>query len=68
VLPFAGLAVSLYPCLMPSAITIAGGASAGGMPVFTLVYNGYHYLLSGGKVSREYGETSAQQENSRGLS
>jgi hypothetical protein len=38
------------------------------MPVFTLVYNGYHYRLSGGTVICEYGETSAQQKDSRVLS
>jgi hypothetical protein len=42
--------------------------AAGGMPVFTLVYNGYHYRLSGGKFICEYGETSAQQKDSRVLS
>jgi len=38
------------------------------MRVFTPVYNGYHCLLSGGKVLREYGETSAQQKDQRVLS
>jgi hypothetical protein len=38
------------------------------MPVFTLVYSGYRYLLSGAKVLRKYGETSAQQEDTCVLS
>ncbi|MFZ0467560.1 MAG: hypothetical protein WAL92_01415 [Thiogranum sp.] len=67
-LPFAGLAGSLYPYLVPSAITIADGTSASGTPVLMPVYNGYQYLVLDGEVSREYGETSAQQEGSRGLS
>jgi len=65
---FAGLAGSLYPCLVAPAITIAGGRSAGGMPVFALAYKGYHSRLSGGKVTREYAEMPAPREDSRGVS
>jgi hypothetical protein len=46
-LRFAGLAGSLYPCLMPPANTVAGGACVGSMLVFALVYDAYHRAVSG---------------------
>jgi len=32
---------------MPPANTVAGGACVGSMLVFALVYDGYHYVVSG---------------------
>jgi cytochrome d ubiquinol oxidase subunit II len=59
---FAGLAVSLYPYLLPSTVTIGDAAASPKTLVFMLtgigmllpimlIYNGYQYFVFRGKVS-----------------
>jgi len=67
VLSFAGLAISLYPSLLPPSVTIENAAASPKTLVFMLtgigmllpvmlIYNGYQYLVFRGKVSqRGYG-------------
>jgi cytochrome d ubiquinol oxidase subunit II len=67
VLSFAGLAISLYPSLLPPFVTIENAAASPKTLVFMLtgigmllpvmlIYNGYQYLVFRGKVSqRGYG-------------
>jgi len=61
-LSFAGLAISLYPRLVPSSITIANAAASSKTLIFMLtgigmllpvmlIYNGYQYLVFRGKVN-----------------
>jgi len=61
---FVGLAASLYPYLVPPAITLAGAASSSATLVFMLagigmllpvmlVYNGFQYLVFRGKILQE---------------
>lgn len=58
---FAGLAVSLYPYLLPPGVTLADGVSSAKTLIFMLtgigmllpvmiIYNGYQYLVFRGKV------------------
>jgi len=79
VLSFAGLAASLYPYLVPPSMNVADSASASGTLVFMLVgigmlfpvmlvYNGYQYLVLGGKVGGEHGESTAPESSSHGVS
>jgi cytochrome d ubiquinol oxidase subunit II len=67
---FVGLAVSLYPYLLPPALTLAATASSSVTLVFMLVgigmlipvmlvYNGYQYLVFRGKLVREEDENYA---------
>jgi cytochrome d ubiquinol oxidase subunit II len=71
---FAGLAVSLYPYLLPPAVTIADAAASPKTQVFMLtgigmllpimlIYNGYQYFVFRGKVSRHgyHDDRSAEQ-------
>jgi cytochrome d ubiquinol oxidase subunit II len=67
VLSFAGLAISLYPSLLPPSVTIENAAASPKTLVFMLtgigmllpvmlIYNGYQYLVFRGKVGqRGYG-------------
>lgn len=62
---FAGLAVSLYPFLLPPDVTIASAAASPKTQVFMLtgigmllpimlIYNGYQYFVFRGKVSTDH--------------
>ena len=59
---FAGLAISLYPNLLPPSVTIASAAASAKTLVFMLsgigmlipimiIYNGYQYLVFSGKIT-----------------
>lgn len=62
---FAGLALSLYPYLLPPSVTIASAAASAKTQVFMLtgigmllpimlIYNGYQYFVFRGKTSQHY--------------
>jgi cytochrome d ubiquinol oxidase subunit II len=70
VVSFVGLATSLYPYLLPPALTLAATASSSVTLVFMLVgigmlipvmlvYNGYQYLVFRGKLVRDEDENYA---------
>jgi len=74
---FVGLAESLYPYLVPSAFTVAEAASSSATLVFMLVgigmlipvmlvYNGYQYLVFGGKISQRTRDAVRRLEPGKG--
>ncbi len=74
---FAGLAISLYPYLLPPELTIVAAASSSKTLVFMLagigmllpvmiIYNGYQYLVFRGKVGAGHGESGSEAAGNAG--